>query len=100
MQMVRVWRKRWAEATDRLRVAQGDEKELQRCIDDVLADLYRSGTPATFSAEQIVHIVAVGCEEPEQSGRPVIHWTPTELADEVVKRGIVKTISSRSVGRF
>ncbi|MEP0854374.1 hypothetical protein NC991_28995 [Funiculus sociatus GB1-A4] len=28
------------------------------------------------------------------------HWTPTELAAEAIKRGIVEKISPRSVGRF
>ena len=45
-------------------------------------------------------ILAVACEPPENSGRPVTHWTPRELADEVIKRGIVASISPRQVGRF
>src|SRR5207249_986229 len=45
-------------------------------------------------------IVAVACEAPTDSGRPVSHWTPREVAEEVRKRGIVETISTRSVGRF
>jgi hypothetical protein len=45
--------------------------------------------------------VALACENPrEESGRPITHWTPPELADEAVKRGIVESISPRSVGRF
>jgi len=28
------------------------------------------------------------------------HWTPRELAAEVILRGVVKTISARHVGRF
>ena len=60
----------------------------------------RPGTPATFSAEQICRIIAVACEEPEESGRPISEWTPRELADEVVKREIVESISPRQVGRF
>jgi len=43
--------------------------------------------------EQIVEIVAVACELPASSGRPISHWTPRELASEVVKRGIVASIS-------
>jgi putative transposase len=42
----------------------------------------------------------VACEDPQESGRPVTHWTPRELAEEVIKRGIVTSISPRSVGRF
>jgi putative transposase len=65
-----------------------------------LADHPRAGTPATFTAEQIVQIVAVACEDPADSGRPVSHWTPREVAEEVRKRGLIETISTRSVGRF
>jgi transposase len=66
----------------------------------VLADAPRSGAPATFSPEQIVQLVAVACEPPEQSGRPIDHWTARELADEVKKRGLVPDISPRTAGRF
>ena len=51
-------------------------------------------------AEQLTQIIAVACEQPEECGRPVTHWTPKELADEVVKRGIVDTISPRHVDRL
>jgi putative transposase len=44
--------------------------------------------------------VALACEDPRDCGRPVTHWSTTELADEAVKRGIVESISPRSVGRF
>jgi len=65
-----------------------------------LSDLPRSGTPPKFTAEQLVQIMAVACEAPAESGRPVSHWTPPELADEVVKRQIVESISPSSVWRF
>src|SRR5262245_2695835 len=58
------------------------------------------GSAGIAAAEQIVQIVAVACEDPADSGRPVSHWTPREVAEEVRKRGIVETISPRSVGRF
>ena len=60
----------------------------------------RPGTPGEFSAEQLAQIISVACESPEDAGRPVSHWTPRELAEEVIKRGIVKRISPRTVGRF
>jgi putative transposase len=65
-----------------------------------LSDEQRSARRAKFSLEQIVQIVAVACEQPESSRRPISHWTPKELAAEVVKRGIVQEISPGSVGRF
>lgn len=67
----------------------------------VLADEQRRGNPGKFRLEEIVQIVALAsCELPQTSQRPVSHWTPTELAQEAIKRGIVKEISPRSVGRF
>src|SRR5262249_5164213 len=73
---------------------------LLELIERILGDAPRSGKPATFGPEQIVQIVAVACEPPEKSGRPISHWSSAELADEVKKRQIVKDISPRSVGRF
>jgi putative transposase len=103
----RLWRRVWSDAAELLAAAEEEEKEetsekaLRECVEEVLADAPRSGAPATFAPEQVVQIVALACEAPrEGSGRPVTHWTPRELADEAVKRGIVGSISPRSVGRF
>lgn len=100
---VRVWRERWLKARPTLLTAEKEKvgpQEWLGLIEMVLSDAPRSGTPATFSPEQIVHIVAVACEKPQLSDRPISHWTPRELADEVSQRKIVTTISPRSVGRF
>jgi putative transposase len=93
---VRLWRDRWYSAAESLRLAeQASESALTQKIMDILNDDERPGTHSKFSVEQIVQIVAVACEPPEKSHRPVTHWTPTELAAEVIKRGIVTTISPR-----
>lgn len=100
---VQTWRTRWLAVAPRLEAAitAGDDARLLAClVTDALADTPRPGAPPTFSAEQVVQIVAVACEPPPGSDRPVSHWTPRELADEVIARGIVPTISPRSVGRF
>lgn len=98
---VRLWRDRWETASASLRLAEEvSESALTQKIMDLLTDEDRPGSQRKFSVEQIVQIVAVACEPPEKSGRPVTHWTPTELAAEVIKREIVPTISPRSVGRF
>jgi putative transposase len=98
----RKWRSRWANEHESLAAveADGDEKELGQYVLGLLEDRPRSGTPGKFTAEQICQIVAISCERPEEYGRPVTHWTPTELADEVVKQGIVERISPRHAGRF
>lgn len=101
-EMAHRWRTRWLEGKARLAAieAEGEEAAWRQAIVTLLADAYRSGSPGKFSAEEICQIIAVACESPEESGRPISHWTPTELADEVVKRKIVASISPRQVGRF
>lgn len=100
---VRLWRDRWLLAADALRHAeqgQAPEAGLLDLIEQILADAPRPGCPATFGPEQIVGIVAVACEPPEKSGRPISHWTARELADEAAWRQIVRRISPRTVGRL
>jgi putative transposase len=65
-----------------------------------LADAPRPGSPMTFSLEQILQLFALACEKPEVYGRAISHWTARELALEVVKQGIVTSISPRHVGRL
>jgi len=78
----------------------GDIKQLEQLIVDALTDEERSGRPPRFTPEEICRIVAMACEEPEDSQRPISHWTAREVADEAIKRGIVDNISPRSAGRF
>jgi putative transposase len=101
-QSVRKWRSRWLEAAGRLEALEAEDSTDQvvtAAITGVLSDAPRSGTPPTFTPEQLCHIMALTCERPEESDRPVTHWTPPELAAEAVKRGIVPSISPRTVGR-
>src|SRR5688500_4169258 len=100
---VRTWRTRWLALAPRLEAAitaGGDDRLLARRVADTLDHAPRSAAPRTCTAEQVVQIVALACEPPPGSDRPVSHWTPRELADEAVKRAIVPAISPRSVGRF
>jgi putative transposase len=69
-------------------------------LEDRLSDAPRSGTTPRITAEQICAIVAMACEAPGQSGRPITHWTNREIADEVIKRGIVDRISPRHAARI
>jgi putative transposase len=99
---VRRWRDRWRVAEARLQAieAAGTPKVLGQAIEALLSDEHRPGTPATFTCEQFMQIMAIACETPAKVDRPVSTWTPRELADEAVKRGIVKQISPRTVERF
>src|SRR6266516_4752315 len=48
---------------------EGSDKTRCTMIVEALTNHPRRGTPATFTAEQIVQIVAVACEDPAASGR-------------------------------
>jgi transposase len=85
---VRYWRRRWRQADEKCSVCER------------LTDAPRSGAPPTYTAEQICAVVAMTCEKPSQSERPISQWSQREIADEAIKRGLVPNISQRSVGRF
>jgi transposase len=89
---VRLWRQRW------LDVSEVALEELD--VADRLSDAPRSGTPARITPEQVARIVALACEAPSESGRPISQWSTTELAAEIMRRGIVDTISPRHAARL
>ena len=89
LDMARLWRKRWLKTSD---------KELS--VFQRLKDLERGGAPVKFSMEQVIELFALACSPPEDYGRPISHWTSRELADEIVKQGIIESISVRHVGRL
>jgi hypothetical protein len=100
-QQVGIWRQRWRDAWEALCVWECTEPHrLREAILDVLCDAPRPGTPATFTAGQVSQIVALACEPPKLSGRPIDHWTLRELRDEAIKRKIVTAISASQIGRF
>jgi transposase len=96
------WRRRWAHAWNQLIDIECCESraDLRRAIAAVLDDEPRPGAPAKFTPEQVTQILAVACEPPATSGRPITHWTLQELIDEVRKRGIVASISPAQVSRY
>jgi transposase/transposase-like protein len=97
------WRNCWLEAEPRLLAAEAegpDEKVLTVLVEAALSDTPRPGAPDTFTPEQLVQVVAIACEDPRESTREISHWTRRELADEVIQRKIVETISPRHVGRI
>ena len=69
-------------------------------VEERLEDLDRPGSPSGLSADQICKLEQMACEKPEEGGRPISHWTGREIADEMVKRGIVERISERHAARL
>ena len=72
---VGLWRRRWKQSFDSLVSIECREPHatLKRTIEDVLSDAPRAGAHGNFTAEQMTQIMAIACESPEQSGRPVDH---------------------------
>lgn len=99
---VGVWRRRWQQSFEALIAIECNETmaALRQAIEGVLGDAPRPGSPGTFTAEQVTQIIAIACEPPENSGRPITHWTGWEIADEAAKRGIVESISACQVNRY
>ena len=99
---VGLWRRRWADSWQALIAIECRENHatLKRSIEQTLCDAPRSGTPCTFTAEQVTQILAVACESPELSGRPIDNWTHRELTAEVIKRQVVRSISISQVGCY
>ncbi len=90
--MVRLWRRRWRE----LAPIGLDDLSVEERLDD----LPRLGAPSRLSADQICQIEQLACEAPEKAGRPISQWTGREIADELVARGIVGSISARHAARL
>jgi transposase len=82
---VSTWTARWKEMAD-------------KPVEDRLQDLPRPGAPDKFTPEQLCQIIAIACEKPQDHGRPVTHWTHWELAEVVIEKGIVDSISSSHLG--
>jgi len=92
LDMARLWRTRWLA----LQVIPLTDLS----IEERLEDLPRPGAPCQITADQVCQIVAMACEAPEESGRPISHWTSREIADEIIRRGIVDQISPRHAARL
>lgn len=89
---VRLWRNRWV----KLRDISVDDLS----IEERLQDAPRPGAPARITADQRCQIEALACEKPENSERPISQWSAREIADEVIKRKIVDSISGRHAARL
>ena len=88
LQMVRLWRALQA-------VTLADLP-----LEDRLSDGPRAGRPATITAAQTCQIVALACAAPATTDRPISQWTGRELADEIIKAGILERISPQHAARL
>ena len=84
---VRLWRDRWVGL-------QGIDLDTLSLVER-LQDAPRPGTPPKFTAQQRCQMAALACEAPMKAERPISQWSGREIAEELVKRGIVEQISPR-----
>lgn len=84
---VRLWRDRWVGL-------QGIDLETFS-VAERLQDAPRPGAPPKFMEEHRCQMAAFACEAPMKAGRPISQWTGREMAEELMKRGIVEQISPR-----
>jgi putative transposase len=92
LDMVRRWRERWL-------VCQAASLE-DLPVTERLTDAPRPGTPVRITDAQVARIVALACEPPVDSERPISQWTGREIADEIKQRGIVDQISPCHAARL
>jgi putative transposase len=90
VETVRSWRRRW------LGLQAVSLQDLP--VSERLEDVPRPGRPSQITAEQTCQMIALACEQPKE--RPSSHWTGREIADEVMRRGIVSQISPRHAARL
>src|SRR6478752_2897505 len=65
-----------------------------------LGDAKRSGRRPVFTPLQVAGVKAVACRPPKGSGLPLSRWSCSELARQVTKDGICKSISPTTVRRW
>lgn len=104
---IRRWYQRWLMAQrelDRLEAEYSASTvsltKYTREIETLLSDAPRPGAPATFTEAQKQQIITMATRQPEDEGVPLTHWSHETLAQTVIEKGIVKTISAAQIGRF
>src|SRR5437588_4322002 len=89
---VRLWRMRW------LGLQAASPAELSST--ERLSDAPKPGAPARVTGEQVVPVMALACEAPEQSGRPVSQWSARGIADEIMARATTDGTPPRHAARL
>jgi hypothetical protein len=99
---ISLWRNRWKEL--HLQWTQLDEKLRpplsEKLVLQWLGDRKGRGRKPEITEEQKSLILAVACEPPEKSGYPHTPWSDRLLAQEVIRRGIVESVSHVWIWNF
>lgn len=85
--------------TNRLRVGQWLRSFAEHGVDG-LRDRPRSGRPPELTALERHQVVAAACQSPRQLGVERDLWSHEALAEALMEQGLVRAISSTTVGRI
>jgi len=85
--------------TCRARIGQWIKRFNERRLDG-LRDLPRSGRPAEITPLERHQVIATACSSPTDFGFQRVLWDHASLAATVMSAGLVRSISSRTVGRI
>src|SRR5215469_2241320 len=98
---VGLWRNRFllSQSTLQSLEACGSEQLTEELL-HIFSDKPRPGTPPTFTAEQVISIMALACKPPGEYGYEASHWSCSLLAEAIMTLGIADTISKSTVHRF
>ena len=98
---VATWRSRFFAALPALRKIETDAQEkLENKIRAVLSDKKRPGAPSVFTPDQIMRIIDLTCNNPNDYGYEASQWGLPLLVAEIKKQGIAAQISEKSVSCF
>ena len=88
------WRKRFLDQQVHLeRFAEGDEKELESCLELLLSDAQRPGKPRKFDDNVRSQITGILCRTPEDFSYEANKWSLPLLRRVVIEQNIVSDIS-------
>ena len=91
---VKLWRNRFAAELTRLTdISKNSSSDLKDAVIDVLSDLMRSGTPLTIPADVRLKIQILACQNPEDYGFEVSHWSLSLLQHALINEQIISSIS-------
>lgn len=85
--------------TNRLRVGQWLRRFEQGGLEG-LSDAPRSGRPESLTALERHQVIAAACRAPREFGLERAVWSHEALAQAVTSRGLVRSVSSSTVGRI
>lgn len=92
VEMARRWRRRWE--------SYGQIPLDELSIEERLSDEPRPGRPMSLSSQSVTHLYVLAAQSPAESGRAIAQWDGPTLADELIQRGHVASISARHVRRL